>query len=67
MSENCGQGLMGALSQYWNIEPKARLHRRNTYFKDHQISNIDALKVGLIVSILGLLVLGSWCLGGAFL
>ena len=61
------QGLIGALYQYWNISDKPRLNRRNTYFKDHQISNIDALKVGLIVSILGLLVLGSWCLGGAFL
>lgn len=61
------QGLIGALYQYWNISDKPRLNRKNTYFKDYQISNIDALKIGLIVSILGLLVLGSWCLGGAFL
>ena len=27
MSENCGQGLMGALSQYWSVEPKARLQK----------------------------------------
>lgn len=61
------QGLIGALYQYWNISDKPRLNRKNTYFKDHQISNIDALKIGLFVSILGLLVLGFWCLGGTFL
>ena len=61
------QGLIGALYQYWDVSDKPRLNRKNTYFKGHQISNVDALKVGLIVSILGVLVLGSWCLGGAFL
>ena len=58
------QGLLGALYQYWNIEPKARLHRRNTFFEDQQVSNITALRVGLVVSILATAIVGFWSLGG---
>ena len=32
------QGLWGAIVQFWTIEDKPRLHRRNTYFEDHQVS-----------------------------
>lgn len=32
------QGLIGAFVQYFTVEDKARLHRRNTYFEDHMPS-----------------------------
>lgn len=32
------QGLLGALLQYWTIEDKPRLYRRNTWFDDHKPS-----------------------------
>ena len=44
------QGFFGALEQYWTVEPKARLHRRNTYFNDAQVSNATALRVGIVSS-----------------
>lgn len=46
------QGLFGALEQYWTIEDKPRLTRRNTYFEDKDVSNDTALKFGLVVSVL---------------
>ena len=59
------QGLLGALYQYWNIEPKARLHRRNTYFDDEvRVSNLTALRVGIVVSVLATAIIGFWSLGG---
>ena len=61
------QGLYGAISQYWDIEPKARLHRRNTYFEEHQLSNMDALRFGVVVSVLATAIIISWSLMGAFL
>lgn len=55
------QKLLGALWQYWNIQPKARLNRQNTYFKDHEVSNRSALSFGLwfIVTVLALLSISS--------
>ena len=44
------QGLFGALDQYWTVDEKPRLHRRNTYFDDVSLSNVDALRVGIVVS-----------------
>ena len=44
------QGLFGALEQYWTVEPRVRLHRRNTYFNDAQVSNVTALRVGIVAS-----------------
>lgn len=32
------QGFLGAIEQYWTIDEKPRLDRRNTYFKDKTIS-----------------------------
>ena len=58
------QGLWGALFQYWNIEPKARLHRRNTYFDDVQMSNAQALRVGIVVSVIGTAIIGFWSVIG---
>jgi hypothetical protein len=61
------QGLLGALSQYWTVDPKPRLGRKNTFFDDVQLSNWDALKVGIAVSSISILVLAFWCLLGAIL
>ena len=52
------QGLLGAIYQYWNIHDKPRLDRRNTYFRDAQVSNIDALRVGIAVSVLVTAIVG---------
>ena len=58
------QGLYGALDQYWSVDEKPRLHRRNSYFNDHpQISNTDALRVGLAVSVLATAIIVFWSLG----
>lgn len=58
------QGLLGAIYQYWNIHDKPRLDRRNTYFRDAQVSNIDALRAGIAVSVLATAIVGFWSLGG---
>ena len=54
------QGLYGALEQFWTVEPKARLHRRNTFFDDIRVSNYDALRFGLVVSVLATAMVISW-------
>ena len=61
------QGLIGALNQYWNVEPKVRLHRKNTYFEDHKVSNVDALRFGLVFIVVSLIIMSSWCIIGAIL
>ena len=61
------QGILGAIYQYWNIEPKVRLHRRNTYFEEHQPSNMDALRFGVVVSVLATAIIISWSLMGLWL
>lgn len=61
------QGLYGALSQYWTIDEKPRLNRRNSYFDDHQLSNYDALRVGMAVSVLATAIVVFWSLLGVLL
>lgn len=61
------QGLVGALHQYWNIDEKPRLYRRNTYFDDVSVSNLTALRVGIVVSMVAVAIVGLWSLGGLFL
>ena len=61
------QGFFGALYQYWNVEPKARLHRRNTYFDDAEMSNAQALRVGIVVSMIVIAIIGFWSLLGVIL
>lgn len=61
------QGLFGALDQYWTVDEKPRLHRRNTYFDDISLSNVDALRVGIVVSILAIAIVMSWSLIGVVL
>ena len=57
------QGLLGALDQYWSIEDKPRLHRRNTYFREHEVSNLDALRFGLGFIIVAMAIVVSWSVG----
>lgn len=61
------QGLLGALDQYWTIDEKPRLHRRNTYFEDVQLSNLDALRVGIVVSVVAIAIVVFWSLIGVVL
>jgi len=44
------QGFYGALVQFWTIDEKPRLHRRNTWFEDHQPSRTH-LRILLFVSV----------------
>lgn len=57
------QGLYGAIEQYWTVEPKARLNRRNTFFEDKQLSNYDALKFAMVVSTLATAIIILWSIG----
>ena len=61
------QGLFGALDQYWTIDEKPRLNRRNTYFDDVQLSNLDALRVGIVVSVVAIAIVVFWSLVGVLL
>lgn len=62
------QGLYGALEQYWTLEDKPRLTRRNTYFEDHpQISNAEALRFALLISVLAIALIGFWSILGVLL
>lgn len=61
------QGLFGALDQYWTVDDKPRLNRRNTYFDDVQLSNIDALRVGIVVSVIAIAIVVFWSLIGVVL
>lgn len=54
------QGFIGALIQYWQVDEKPRLYRRNTYFEDKGLSNIDALRVGIVVSVLATAIIMMW-------
>lgn len=51
------QGIWGALEQYWRVEPKPRLNRRNTYFEDVAISEYHLLAIATItlVMVIGLM------------
>lgn len=61
------QGLMGAIAQYWTIDEKPRLNRRNTYFEDVQLSNFNALRVGIVVSTIAVAIVVFWSLLGVVL
>lgn len=49
------QGLFGALEQYWRVEPKARLNRRNTYFRDEFRVTEEHLLAIAIISLTGVI------------
>lgn len=61
------QGFFGALEQYWTVDEKPRLNRRNTYFEDVQLSNTDALRVGIVVSMVAIAIVVFWSMLGVVL
>ena len=61
------QGFFGALDQYWTVNEKPRLERRNTFFDEVQVSNFMALKVGIVASIIATAIVVFWSLLGVIL
>ena len=61
------QGFWGAMVQYWTVDEKPRLHRRNTWFEDHQPSNYFGLKLALTISIVASAIVIFWGLLGVTL
>ena len=61
------QGLIGALEQYWTVDEKPRLNRRNTYFEDVQLSNTDALRVGIVATTVIVAIVVFWSVLGVIL
>ena len=61
------QGLFGALEQYWTVDEKPRLYRKNTYFDDLTLSNADALRMGIVVATLAIAIVVFWSLLGVVL
>lgn len=61
------QGFIGALEQYWTVDEKPRLNRRNTYFEDVQLSNTDALRVGIVASTIAVAIVVFWSVLGVIL
>lgn len=57
------QGLWGAFEQYWTVEPKVRLNRRNTYFDDLKMSSWDSLRVGIVAVMVAVAIIGFWSVG----
>ncbi len=54
------QGFTGALHQYWNLSDKPRLDRRNTYFDEVRLSNINSLRVGIVAIVLATAIVVAW-------
>ena len=61
------QGLLGAIEQYFSVEPQPRLHRRNSWFRDHQISDVVFLKVGIVAFVLNITIVIFWSLMGVII
>jgi len=61
------QGLYGALDQYWSVEPKVRLHRKNTYFEDVELNDSQALRVGIVAVMVAVAIIGFWSILGVLL
>lgn len=59
------QGLWGAIEQYWTVEEKPRLHRRNTVFEEYpKVTNYDSLKVGIVAVSITITIVMISMLGG---
>ena len=59
------QGLWGAVEQFWTVEEKPRLHRRNSYFEDHpRFSNSTSLKLGIVACSVCITIVISVLVGG---
>ena len=63
------QGLWGAVEQYWTVEDKPRLDRRNSWFEDHQINfnNARVFALGIVACFVGITIVMFWCLLGVLL
>ena len=63
------QGFFGALWQYWNINPKPRLERKNTFFDDEldKVTNQDAIIFCTFSLLIALGILSVWCIIGGLL
>lgn len=52
------QGLLGAIEQYFSVEDKPRLHKRNTFFEDflneHSLDEETAVCMGIITIVISL-------------
>lgn len=55
-------GFYGAVKQYFTIEDKPRLHKRNTWFEDHKPSENTTVIIYSIAFVLAMLILGGWLL-----
>ena len=63
------QGLWGAIEQYWTVEEKPRLHRRNTFFEDNldKVTNYDALCFSVGVTVLAVAIIVFWTVVGGLI
>ena len=59
------QGLWGAIEQFWTVEEKPRLHRRNTFFEEYpKVTNYDSLKIGIVAFSVTVVVIAVTTIGG---
>ena len=58
------QGFLGALEQYWTVEDKPRLNRRNSWFRDHQV-NPSLLIILAYISVPTIILFVVFCMVGA--
>ena len=59
------QGLWGAIEQFWTVEEKPRLHRRNTFFEEYpKVTNYDSLKIGIVAFSVTVVVVAVTTIGG---
>ena len=55
------------MAQYWTVNEKPRLARKNTYFDDVQVSDAQALRVGIVVCVVATAIIGFWSILGVVL
>lgn len=55
------QGFWGALVQYWTLEDKPRLTRRNTWFRDHKPKTVN-LNTFLFIWVFGVIMFMVFCI-----
>ena len=61
------QGFKGALAQYWTVEDKPRLTRRNTWFEEHQPSRKSANQFYIGITVVALAIAISVTVFGVML
>lgn len=58
------QGFIYAVLQYFTVEDKPRLNRRNTWFRDHHMSDDTAIRLILSFFILAIAIISYSMMGG---